>query len=1134
MRKIFIILFTIVVAKDLAAQNPSFNPTIDIYPKTPDAAASSKHIDIPPGNFTGVADFTIPIYTIDAGAESIPIELQYTTTGIKVGEIASRVGLGWALNTGPHLSQQIMGGLDKRPERPYLLHRSDIPEYGCSKGFVYTYTDPCGIALNSVGVDSFGDGLKYDQLPDIYSYSLLNVSGQYILDYSGEFGIPRPFNMTKIKPVMNSYNTRVAGMELTDEKGNLYYFKNNNILGEGVIRNTSTCDPNAVAIDYDYEPNYRIEKITLPNKKEVTYTYNKNTDAQYVTSIMEQRNIAKTWVPYDEAPFSPLLLPPDRCVNKTQSSDLALTQISFDGGKVLFYYNNDPGDGFTENTRQDLVGEVYLTKVLVKDNNNHTIKDISLVYEYFQSPDSVPSEYTYTFSNSIAESKRLKLKEVRDNLTSGEYSFSYYGEEENQPLPNRMSFSQDFWGVYNGEPNTTPIATVKTDFMLNKTKVFLGANKQPNFNYGVIGNLKKIKYPSGGSTIITYEADEYYSEATVPIYEYTESPPVETSVDQYPVEFEIPANNRYNQQITVEYTDIPNEPGDPPVPTTGSTCRWTLEKKDTNGQYIIIESMKLGSSDREDGPGMYRLKIEVPVDYRDVTSQCNIYYSWVNEFLKTDSHIRNTGSIRVKQIESNSQDNGKIIRKYTYTNPLTNQTSGYNQGEEEFVSLKQQQFDLPRTSLPLGPPARYMKYLSRTNNPGWQINTTRGKAVSYEYVQEIYQSSLDPSKNYKKQLKFKTEPGSVIYDLNTPINISWPLQDLDNGLLLWEEMYDNNGLIRKTEFEYNIDPYFNNDITMRPYSYSLNPIAVGMEIQVRCIMQLGQTSTYYFNAAEFNIGNIWIKNVKTTTTEYKNNLPIMETVQTTAYSSSNTDRHIFPIEQTTKVSGSNQILSQLYQYPQDLNKNYLTGKHIIGIPLITEVKKNGETISKTEAVYPISEADAKSRNIDNKDIPVPFDVFSNILGDSEMKKTIAYNKYDEKGNIVQYTLNPVANGSGTPVTIIWGYNQTQPIAKIEGATYAQVSSLASSIVNASNTDAAAAPGNDESAFLSVLNTFRTNSSLNGYQVTTYTYDPLIGVRSITPPSGITEFYNYDTAGRLKEIKDINGNILKQFEYNYKH
>ncbi|MDQ0478295.1 YD repeat-containing protein, partial [Chryseobacterium sp. MDT2-18] len=41
------------------------------------------------------------------------------------------------------------------------------------------------------------------------------------------------------------------------------------------------------------------------------------------------------------------------------------------------------------------------------------------------------------------------------------------------------------------------------------------------------------------------------------------------------------------------------------------------------------------------------------------------------------------------------------------------------------------------------------------------------------------------------------------------------------------------------------------------------------------------------------------------------------------------------------------------------------------------------------------------------------------------------------------------------------------------------------------------------------------------------------VTSITPPSGIRELYIYDTANRLKEVKDITGNILKTYEYHYK-
>lgn len=53
------------------------------------------------------------------------------------------------------------------------------------------------------------------------------------------------------------------------------------------------------------------------------------------------------------------------------------------------------------------------------------------------------------------------------------------------------------------------------------------------------------------------------------------------------------------------------------------------------------------------------------------------------------------------------------------------------------------------------------------------------------------------------------------------------------------------------------------------------------------------------------------------------------------------------------------------------------------------------------------------------------------------------------------------------------------------------------------------------------------------QMTTYTYDPLLGMTSQTDANGVTIYYEYDDFSRLYQVKDQDGNVLSENEYNYK-
>jgi YD repeat-containing protein len=161
-----------------------------------------------------------------------------------------------------------------------------------------------------------------------------------------------------------------------------------------------------------------------------------------------------------------------------------------------------------------------------------------------------------------------------------------------------------------------------------------------------------------------------------------------------------------------------------------------------------------------------------------------------------------------------------------------------------------------------------------------------------------------------------------------------------------------------------------------------------------------------------------------------------------------------------------------------------------------------------------------------------------LTDESFLEDRILYHDYDAYGNPLE-----VSKADGTHIVYIWGYNQTQPIAKIENATYAQVSSRVANLQTLSNSDddrtidilnsnGTITKVGKEGDLREALRNLRIN--FKNSLVTTYTYDPLIGVTSVTDPRGDTVYYDYDPFNRLKHVKDKDGNILSQNQYNYKN
>ncbi|MCF2218693.1 hypothetical protein H9Q08_05190 [Chryseobacterium sp. PS-8] len=234
-------------------------------------------------------------------------------------------------------------------------------------------------------------------------------------------------------------------------------------------------------------------------------------------------------------------------------------------------------------------------------------------------------------------------------------------------------------------------------------------------------------------------------------------------------------------------------------------------------------------------------------------------------------------------------------------------------------------------------------------------------------------------------------------------------------------------------------------------------------------------------------------------------------------SETNTEDKYNNVTYTKETLPDGSIVEKTFLYPEDKGIQKLLTANMVNIPLETSTKKNGKLVGKAETKF------------DDASHLYPTSVISYNMQTQTPVTASTLDVYDSKGNLVQTT-----GKNGIPVTTIWGYYQTQPIAVITGATYAQVSSLATvtAAVNASNAD------RDNPALepqlVTALDNLRKDPALQNYTVTATTYDPMVGVTSSISANGIRTVNVYDAANRLIKTTDAAGKTLQEYKYNYKN
>lgn len=137
---------------------------------------------------------------------------------------------------------------------------------------------------------------------------------------------------------------------------------------------------------------------------------------------------------------------------------------------------------------------------------------------------------------------------------------------------------------------------------------------------------------------------------------------------------------------------------------------------------------------------------------------------------------------------------------------------------------------------------------------------------------------------------------------------------------------------------------------------------------------------------------------------------------------------------------------------------------------------------------------------------------------------VRYNAYDNYGNVTE-----IMGKDGIPTSILWGYNGRFPVAKIENATIEEV--YQGSAVFEEWSHYAEPPF----AMWSKISMLR--NELQNAKITTYEYNPLQGVVSITDPNNITTKFEYDNYNRLTDNYfldpvDLQRVMLQKYIYNF--
>ncbi|MES2275316.1 MAG: DUF5977 domain-containing protein [Bacteroidota bacterium] len=1163
-----LVLFLIVFTKNVAlSQDYNNDPKISYInhtaPKSPESTSFEKYGNTPVGSYTGTAQISVPLHNIVANGKNFPISASYHASGIKVSQEATWVGLGWDLTPAGRITLEIKGGYDKYTKQylqqtqnanivKYLFaignmgNQYTAPVTGTNKVFSPSY-NILGMFQSSgeinvyyganvptdKGFDRQFDYYQFVDLmtkygitePDIFHVNVMGKCFDFYEDLlTGKLVVKGENNLYNVSKIDDNLGISGAAWGVTDDEGVSYFFEQK----EDTFYNSPQMN-----LYTSITTGWLLTKIKMPNGELINLTYNNYGEELATPAISESETFTFAENGTLGVPHFRTMSNKEDGISIQYQKPYYLTRIETKNQQV----------DFTLGLRNDIggAGARKLESIQVSDKlTSQLIKKVVFNYDYFNAAGDDgfymnPALLNFPSPTNTSIENRLKLR-----LKLG--SMSIYGSDTTQipqtyrfsynplELPNKVSTSQDHWGYYNGVNNIKNVAAAFTPGIqslidegllpsspfslytssLTGSAIYQNfyplsvndwghANRKANINYAGACMLTSVIYPTGGWTNYEYELHSSFYKtgqlnggglrvkrisdfsaaneiAKLTSYEYINDQGNSSGVYLGTIDY-------FNQRIYKdEWLEIIDYPWGPQV----NSMNWP-----TSTSLTLFSNGVLSN----DGPLVgYSFVRETNIDY------------------------------------TNSSKNGYVVKRFNA-----------NSANESLVSIT----DVPNTIyLPLNTQNTHLAGANRAeldglltevkeyNSTNVLIKSTINHYTQHNLLDTIYSMKVTDN-------KLRQDPNCT----NTffmPICFYEPVRSYRTTLdSITTTLFDLGAPIKtKVAQEYN---------TFNQIERTIASTSDGGKITVDTKTPLSYTSLPALPGTQDLVGNaLAVQNLRM---KYLYNIPVESIVKKTGATGT-----------TTVVKG----VYQKFDNEGNVSENFRLEtaapvpveqyqlSNYVGIASNYDISYDTRFKSKQSASY-YYPANLLKQLVDNgKSTAYIWDTGYDYLlamSSNALHSDVAYTSFEtaEAGNWTinggnlntstaytgknSYSLNggSISKGGLSVGNYIVSYWTSAGSFSVNG-TSAVTGQIANGwtfqrhLVTVSANGAISVTG---SGTIDELRLYPQNA-----EMTTYTYQPFVGITSVTDAKSQSTFYDYDSFGRLIRVKDQSGNIIKHNEYHY--